>query len=81
MELFSLNFAQGIFWNKQILVYILLKMSVLHELVLLSHTNNYSQKRKIRLWGQENHLALNLKGYKKSWEAFHAFALGKGIVI
>ena len=56
-------------------------MSVLHELVLLSHINNYSQKRKIRLWGQENHLALNLKGYKKSWEAFHAFALGKGIVI
>lgn len=35
----------------------------------------------IRLWGQGNHLALNLKGYKKSWEAFHAFALGKGIVI
>lgn len=55
-------------------------MKVLNKLVLLSHTNNYRAHNKVG-GGRETISHLNLKGYKKSWEVFHAFALGKGIVI
>lgn len=61
-------------------LFMFLKMNVLHQLVLLSHTNNCSETQQGG-GGRESILHLNLQGYKKSWEAFHAFALGKGIVI
>lgn len=61
-------------------LFMFLKMNVFHQLVLLSHTNNCSETQQGG-GGRESILHLNLQGYKKSWEAFHAFALGKGIVI